>query len=61
MSKIKFDKGDNIFGALKFIEQLYHDGEISFKVFSGIIQEYSCCLTPKQIESFNYDKEDNYV
>lgn len=30
-----------IFAALKFIEQLYHDGHISQKMFRDILFEYS--------------------
>ena len=37
---IKADKENNIFGALKLIEQLYLDGEISGYVFRNILQEY---------------------
>ena len=34
------DKENNIFGALKLIEQLYLDGEIPGYVFRNILQEY---------------------
>ena len=34
------DKENNIFGALKLIEQLYLDGEIPGHVFRNILQEY---------------------
>ena len=37
---IKADKENNIFGALKLIEQLYLDGEIPGYVFRNILQEY---------------------
>lgn len=36
----KADKENNIFGALKLIEQLYIDGEIPGHVFRNILQEY---------------------
>ena len=36
----KTDKENNIFGALKLIEQLYLDGEIPGHVFRNILQEY---------------------
>mgnify|MGYP004478301281 FL=1 len=54
---IKADKENNIFGALKLIEQLYLDGEISGYVFRNILQEYkdnvciadfTCCKKEKQ-------------
>lgn len=40
MNMIKADKENNIFGALKLIEQLYLDGEIPGYVFRNILQEY---------------------
>ena len=40
MNMIKADKENNIFGALKLIEQLYLDGEIPGHVFRNILQEY---------------------
>lgn len=40
MNMIKVDKENNIFGALKLIEQLYLDGEIPGYVFRNILQEY---------------------
>ena len=40
MNMIKADKENNIVGALKLIEQLYLDGEISGYVFRNILQEY---------------------
>ena len=36
MNMIKADKENNIFGALKLIEQLYLDGEIPGYVFRNI-------------------------
>ena len=40
MNMIKADKENNIFGALKLIEQLYLDGEIPGYVFRKILREY---------------------
>ena len=40
MNIINSDRENNIFGALKLIEQLYLDGEISGHVFRNILQEY---------------------
>jgi hypothetical protein len=40
MNMMKADKENNIFGALKLIEQLYLDGEIPGHVFRNILQEY---------------------
>ena len=52
---IKADKENNIFGALKLIEQLYLDGEISGYVFRNILQEYkdNVCIA----DSTCYKKE----
>lgn len=41
MDMIKADKENNIFGALKLIEQLYLDGEIPGYIFRNILQEYN--------------------
>ena len=40
MNMINADKENNIFGALKLIEQLYLDGEIPGYVFRNILREY---------------------
>lgn len=40
MNKIVVDKETSIFGALKLIEQLYLDGQISNYVFRNILREY---------------------
>ncbi len=40
MNKLIADKESNVFGALKLIEQLYLDGEISGCVFRNILREY---------------------
>ena len=40
VSENEYDKENNIFGALKLIEQLYLDGEIPGYVFRNILQEY---------------------
>jgi len=40
VNMIKVDKENDIFGALKLIEQLYLDGEIPGHVFRNILQEY---------------------
>ena len=40
MNKMTYEKRNNIFGALKLIEQLYLDGKISEFVFRNIIKEY---------------------
>ena len=40
MNMMKTDKENNIFGALKLIEQLYLDGEIPGYVFRKILREY---------------------
>lgn len=40
MNMIKADKENNIFGALKLIEQLYLNGEIPGYVFGSILQGY---------------------
>ena len=41
MDKIKSEKRQNIFGALKMIEKLYLDKQIPGYVFRNIIKEYS--------------------
>ena len=40
MSIIMTDKEDNVFGALKLIEQLYLDGEIPGYIFRNILKDY---------------------
>lgn len=40
MNKIKVDNENNIFGALKLIEQLYLDGEIPGYIFRNILKDY---------------------
>ena len=40
MNKLIADKGSNVFGALKLIEQLYLDGEIPGYVFRNILREH---------------------
>ena len=50
MSRIATDKGENIFGALKLIEQLYLDGEIPGYVLRNILQDYKDEIS---ITSFN--------
>lgn len=40
MTERPWTKENNIFGALKLIEQIYLDGEIPGYVFRNILQEY---------------------
>ena len=40
MSKIMLEQRNNVFGALKLIEQLYLDGQIPRHVFLNIINDY---------------------
>ena len=57
MNTLIADKEDNIFGALKLIEQLYLDGEIPGYIFRNILKEYrnqvniadfTCCKTNEE-------------
>lgn len=41
MNTLTADEENNIFGALKLIEQLYLDGEIPGYIFRNILKEYS--------------------
>lgn len=40
MNTLMADKENNVFGALKLIEQLYLDGEIPGYVFRNILKDY---------------------
>ena len=54
---IKADKENNIFGALKLIEQLYLDGEISGYVFRNILQEYKDNVCIADFTSYKKEKQ----
>lgn len=57
MNKIVGDKGENIFGALKFIELLYLDGLIPGYVFRNIIKDYGENLSMADFKCRKDDKE----
>lgn len=63
MNMIKADKENNIFGALKLIEQLYLDGEIPGYVFRNILQEYKddVCIVLLEIVINNLNSSINSV
>jgi chorismate mutase len=54
---INSDRENNIFGALKLIEQLYLDGEISGHVFRNILQEYKDVVCIADFTCYKKDKQ----
>ena len=58
MNMIKADKENNIFGALKLIEQLYLDGEIPGHVFRNILQEYKDDVCIADFTCYNKEKQE---
>lgn len=57
MNIINTDRENNIFGALKLIEQLYLDGEISGHVFCNILQEYKDVVCIADFACYKKDKQ----
>ena len=57
MNIINTDRENNIFGALKLIEQLYLDGEISGHVFCNILQEYKDVVCIADFTCYTKDKQ----
>ena len=48
-----------VFGALKLIEQLYHDGKISAFMFRNILEEYSDLVDIGEFVKGEQKKEEN--
>lgn len=57
MNMINADKENNIFGALKLIEQLYLDGEIPGHVFRNILQEYKEDVCMADFTSYKKERQ----
>jgi hypothetical protein len=57
MNKMMAENNENIFGALKLIEQLYLDGQVPGCVFRNILKEHSETVSVTDFNCYSHDKE----